>query len=56
MCVTYCTERLLEELAAAPTRAEAQVVLRQFQRRAGEDPLPEELLERIADVLNEKPE
>lgn len=56
MCVTYCIERLLEELAAAPTRAEAQVVLQQFRRRAGEDALPEELLERVTDVLNEKPE
>jgi hypothetical protein len=54
---SYDFERLLEELSAAPMRAEARAVFQQFQRRLGEDAdIPEELLERVADIINEKPE
>jgi hypothetical protein len=56
MCSSYTIERLLDELHAAPVRAEAQVVFQQFQRQAGGDTLSEELLERVADIIDEKPE
>jgi hypothetical protein len=52
----YDFERLLGELHAAPVRAEARVVLQQFQRRMGDDNLSEELLERVADIIDGKPE
>ncbi len=52
----YAIERLLDELHAAPVQCEARVVFQQFQRRVGEDALSEELLERVADIISQKPE
>ena len=55
MADSYDFERLLEELAAAPTYAEACVVYRQFQMRFGADALSEQQIQQVTDIIRDKP-